>query len=134
MDGLGNTNIFLTFSEPMDPTTVEDAAITRSSSGGSITVESATLLADQSNVVLVTSAQMPGESYTVTVSDVLDIGEPVPNAIDPNPTTTNVVGYVALQCLAGQVQWEAFPTIPRVATRLMPPCLLIPNGRPIRIM
>jgi hypothetical protein len=82
------TNATVVFSEPVllsTATTLANYSITNSS-GASLAIFSATLR-DNTNVVLMTAAQTPGERYTVVVNNVADRAG-VPNVIAPNSTVS----------------------------------------------
>ena len=99
------TNIYLQFSEPMDPATTQNP-LNYTLSGG-VTVQSATLDATGLNLTLVTTPMTPGATYTISVTGVLDRAQPLGNLISPNPTVLpfhldyHTLGYLYLSPLPG---------------------------------
>jgi hypothetical protein len=99
------TNIYLQFSEPMDPTTTQNP-LNYTVSGG-VTVQSATLDSTGLNLTLVTTPMTPGATYTIGVAGVLDRAQPVGNLISPNPAVLpfhldyHTLGYLYLSPLPG---------------------------------
>jgi hypothetical protein len=99
------TNIYLQFSEPMDPPTTQNPLNYRVS--GEVTVMSATLDATGLDLTLVTTPMTPGATYTISVSGVLDRAQPVGNLISPNPSVLpfhldyGTLGYLYLSPLPG---------------------------------
>gem|GEM_PF-4133662 len=108
--GVGYTNIYLLFSEVMRGAEANNP-VNYNLSGG-LTVESATLLPDGSNVVLVTSAQTPGATYTLTITNLWDVGLPNNNEMTPATTVTNVTAFQTALLAAGVVQRDVFLGIP----------------------
>src|ERR1035438_10441117 len=99
------TNIYLQFSEPMDPPTTQNPLNYRVS--GLVTVLSATLDATGVDLTLVTTPMTPGAAYTISVSGVLDRAQPFGNLISPNPCVRpfhldyGALGYLYLSPLPG---------------------------------
>ena len=99
------TNIYLQFSEPMDPTTTQNPW--NYTVSGGVTVQSATLDATGLNLTLVTTPMTPGATYTISVTGVLDRAQPIGNLISPNPTVLpfhldyRTLGYLYLSPLPG---------------------------------
>jgi hypothetical protein len=99
------TNIYLQFSEPMDPPTTQNPLNYRVS--GEVTVLSATLDATGLDLTLVTTPMTPGATYTISVAGVLDRAQPVGNLISPNPSVLpfhldyHTLGYLYLSPLPG---------------------------------
>jgi hypothetical protein len=96
--GENQKSVTLTFSEAVDPTTISAAG---NYTINGLTVTAATLKGD-SAVILTTSQQAAGTTYTVTVSGVKDsAGNPI------NPAA-NTQSFVALTIQAGVVKEELY--------------------------
>lgn len=104
--GWNLTNVWLTFSEPMRAAEANTAANYNISGG--LTVESATLQPNGTNVILVTSMQTPGTVYTLTITNLWDVGLPSNNPLTPDPTVTNLTAFPLVQTIAGQVQRDVY--------------------------
>ena len=84
------TNIFLTFSEPVDKLSAEDVLNYNIDNG--LSIDSVTLDGTGTNLTIRTTPQTPGTLYTVTVSGVTDVAE-TPNIIAEG-TTVSFTAFV----------------------------------------
>ena len=89
------------FSAPVDPATGTNVA--NYAINGGLTVTSATLLDDQTSVLLVTSKQTTNQAYAVTVKDVKDRSG---GALTPNPATVNFTGFGLVPGTVGFEVWD----------------------------
>ena len=113
---LNGTNLFLAFSEPMDPTTTQNRSNYTLSDGP--TVQSATLSPDGITLTLITTPMTPGAIYTLSVAGVLDRAQPTGNLITPNPT---VLSFSPPLVMSGSVQreiWTGIATPPNYLAQL----------------
>lgn len=98
---VSNEHVTLTFSEPIR---LEDATNTvHYALSGGLTVSKALLLADRKTVVLTTSPQSPGISYTVAVSGIRDRSTAA-NPVDP-ARVTSFFGWVDEQFVGPFSSW-----------------------------
>lgn len=105
--GIGNTNVFLRFSEVMlAATTGDQFAYTVPGAN----VLSATIFDGGSNVVLHLDTPLAPGLRSVTVNGVTDLGlgVPTPNVIDPNPSTASFTAGPLLVCRPGEIQREIY--------------------------
>lgn len=89
---LNAAEVKVVFDKPMDPVSAQNAANYSLSAG--VAINTATLQADQHTVVLTTSPQSYGMSYTLSVNGVLDTSNPA-NAVTAN--TTSGYTYAPIQ-------------------------------------
>jgi hypothetical protein len=93
---VATTQILVSFSEPLLPSTATNlASYAVSSSGGSLILSNAVLQADQTNVLLVTSTHAQNVTYTVTVNNVKDLAAAA-NTIAGNSQVSflSAAGYI----------------------------------------
>ncbi|MCX6927270.1 MAG: PA14 domain-containing protein [Verrucomicrobia bacterium] len=113
---LNNTNIILTFSEPMDPTITQDR-LHYTLSGG-VTVQSATLDGAGLNLTLVTTPMTPEVIYALNVADIRDRAQPVGNLISPNPTLLNISLPLVVSGSVQREIWTGIATPPNYLAQL----------------
>lgn len=101
--------LVVTFNEKV---TDSSAVIGNFSLGGGLTITSATLLANQTEIALTTSAQTPGTTYTVSVSNIRD-RSPVANASLPGASGT-FTGYQPPAILANVPETSGFQLLYRL--------------------
>jgi hypothetical protein len=90
------------YSVPVDPATGTNVA--NYAINGGLTVTSATLLDNQTSVLLVTSKQTTNQVYAVTVKDVKDRSG---GALTPNPASVNFTGFGLVPGTVGfEVWWD----------------------------
>jgi hypothetical protein len=80
------TNLIVRFSEPVEAGSAQES-VNYSLAGGNLSVFSAVLQGDLTNVVLTTDPMTPGAEYTLTVSSIADRALPVPNQMDETNVT-----------------------------------------------
>jgi len=80
--------VFLSFSEPLNPSTAND--VRNYGLSGGLAVLAARLQPNQTNVALVTTPQTPGQRYTVTVTGVTDTS----STRNPVNSSSNFVAWV----------------------------------------
>lgn len=93
---VASTQILLTFSEPLLPSTVTNLAnYAVTSAGGSLILSNAMLQADETNVLLITSVHAQSVAYTVTVNNIKDLAA-AGNVIAPNSQASffSAAGYI----------------------------------------
>jgi len=84
---VGQTNIVINFSNgPLSTASAQN--VNNYSVSGGVTVQSAVLSANGSQVTLTTTARTIGNNYSLTISGVTDDAQ-TPNLINPNPTVIN---------------------------------------------